>query len=111
MYIILYIIPLQVAGEVPSVNLDTLLILIKAQVTPIWRKFGDAVKIDKNVLDSFAKNCSSEDCTVETLDYWLRNCTKRPTWSDVAQALNAIGLPQLEFEINKISTTGCALIL
>ena len=73
---------------------------------PIWRKFGEAVKIDKNVLDNFAKNCSPEECIVEMLDYWLRNCTKQPTWNDVAKTLNAIGLPQLAFEIDKISTTG-----
>ena len=78
-------------------------------MTPIWRKFGEAVKIDKNVLDSFAKNCSPNECIVETLDYWLRNCTKQPTWRDVAITLNSIGLPQLAFEIDKISTTGIAL--
>ena len=73
---------------------------------PIWRKFGKAVKIDKNMLDNFAKNCSPEECIVEMLDYWLRNCTRQPTWNDVAKTLNIIGLHKLAIEIDKISTTG-----
>ena len=100
--ITLFTLQLAVGHEIPSINLDNLLIQIRVQVTPKWCNFGEAVGIDKNVLDNFAKHCSPEECVVEMLDYWLRSCTKQPTWNDVAKILDAIGLPQLAF---KVSTT------
>ena len=82
-----------------NVNLDNLLFQLRPKVTPAWYQFGEAAGVEKEVLDKFAKHCSLDDCVVETLDYWLRQREKPPTWSDVAEILRAIKLPQLALEI------------
>ena len=89
-----------------SVNLDNVLIQLRPQVTSKWHRFGEAVGIDNEVLDSCAKTCSPEDCIVEMLDYWLRNHLKKPTWRDIAEALKAINLPQLALDIEMVYSTG-----
>ena len=77
-----------------SLNLDTLLIKIRTQVTPRWYEFGRAVGIAKEVLNSY-RSYPPEECIVEMLDYWLRNCDVEPCWEDVANALRKIKLYQL----------------
>ena len=93
------------------VNLDNVLLQLRPQVTRKWRQFGEAVGIEKEVLDSCAKTCSSspEDCIVEMLDYWLRNSLVKPTWKDIARALKAINLPQLAHGIETVYSTGITL--
>ena len=88
-----------------TLNLDTLLIQIKAQVTPKWYQLGVALKINKEILDKFCE-CSDEESIVEVLDYWLRNSSSKPTWRAVAKALNEIELHELEERILKIYKTG-----
>jgi hypothetical protein len=75
-------------------------------VTPKWYQFGEAAGIHTDVLDSFAKQCSPEDCIMEMLDYWLRKHVTQPTWTDVANVLKHINLPQLASEIERIEITG-----
>ena len=76
----------------------------------MWRQFGEAVGIEEEVLDSFAKTCSPEDCIVEMLDYWLRNTLKKTTWRDIATALKVINLPQLANDIEMVYSTGIVII-
>lgn len=89
-----------------SVNLDNLLIQLRSQVSPKWYLFGEAVGIQKEVLDNFAKYCSPDECIVEMFDYWLRNHTGQPTWREIANALNVIKLHELAVEIKNVYTTG-----
>ena len=89
-----------------NVNLDNLLIQLRAQVTPKWYQFGEAVGIQKEVLDNCAKNCSPEECIVEMFDYWLRTSKEQPTWREVAKTLNLINLKELAVDIDKVYTTG-----
>ena len=89
-----------------SVNLDNLLIQLRSQITPKWYQFGEAVGIEKEVLDNYAKQCFPEDCIVEMLDYWLRHCKERPTWKDVAKVLKEVNLQKLALDIENIYTTG-----
>jgi hypothetical protein len=90
------------------VNLDNVLIQLRPQVTCKWHQFGEAVGIQKEVLDSCAKTClsSPEDCIVEMLDYWLRNSVVKPTWKDIAQGLKEINLPRLAHDIEMVYSTG-----
>ena len=69
-----------------SVNLDSLLIQLRSQVTPKWYEFGEAAGVEREVLEKFAKQCFPEDCIVEMFDYWLR-ISDKPTWRDVAKII------------------------
>ena len=89
-----------------ELNLDGLLIQLQPQVAQKWYEFGEAAGIPKGVLNNYAKHCSPNDCIVETLDYWLRNCKEQQTWRDVAQVLRKINLQQLARDIEAVYTTG-----
>ena len=93
-------------GDYLDVSLDTLLLLLRVQVSPKWREFGEAVGTDDMVLDSIASTCSPENYFAELLDYWLKYYDGRPTWSDVAEALYDIDLPKLAQEIEHVYETG-----
>ena len=88
------------------VNLDSLLIQLKPQVSSKWYQFGIAAGIEREVLDKFTQQCSPEDCIIEMLDYWLRKQTTLPTWKDVAKILKEIKLPQLALSIERAYVTG-----
>ena len=87
-------------------NLDTLLIQLKAEVTPKWYQFGEAVGMDKKTLNKYWEYPDSQ-CIIEVLDFWLRNHTGQPTWREVAEILRGIqGLTQLAFDIDRVYETG-----
>ena len=73
--------------DIPSVNLDNLLIQLRPQVATDWYQFGQAAGIEIDILKGFSRNCSPDECIVEILDYWLRNSTEILTWMDVIGAL------------------------
>ncbi|MCG8623799.1 MAG: hypothetical protein MJE68_17630 [Proteobacteria bacterium] len=85
--------------DILEVTLDTLLVLLREQVGPMWREFGEAIDIDDVVLDSIMKSTFANDCIVEVLDYWLKYNDQKPTWNDVAEALHDIGLKKLALDI------------
>ena len=84
-------------------NLDTLLIQLRSQVTPKWYEFGQAVGINNTILDR-CLGYPPEECVVEVLDNWLR--TSKRTWKDVAKGLSTIGLNTLAGNILKVYDTG-----
>lgn len=86
-----------------SLNLDTLLLQISSQVTPVWYKFGQVIGVSKEILDK-CLDYPAEECVVEVVDHWLR--TRKCTWKDVAEGLNATGLQCLADDILKVYTTG-----
>ena len=88
-----------------TLNLDTLLIHIRSQVTPKWYQFGVAVGINKEVLHELS-NLPPEECIVEMLDLWLRTRETPATWRDVADVLKQIGLYLLAEKILKIYKFG-----
>ena len=92
--------------DIPSVNLDSLLIQLRPQVATDWYQFGQAAGIEIDILKGFSRNCSPDECIVETLDYWLRNSTKTLTWMDVTGVLKLIKHSQLASDIEKVYTTG-----
>ncbi len=88
-----------------GLNLDTLLIQIKAAATPMWHQLGEALGIDKESLDRYSSH-PPEESIIEMLDQWLRGGPQRRTWRDVADALKKIGLEQLASDIEKVYETG-----
>jgi hypothetical protein len=88
-----------------SLNLDTLLIQIKAAATPLWYQLGEVLGIDKESLDRYSSH-PPEESIIEMLDQWLRSGPQRRTWRDVAEALKKIGLEQLASDIEKVYETG-----
>ena len=96
-----------VIGDLTSINLDNLLIQLRPEVSlKKWYPFGIAAGISSDVLDSYAKSCSPEDCIMEMLDYWLRNEKSKPTWRDIADILKSIGLQKLACDIEMVYSTG-----
>ena len=93
-------------GDNVIVTLDTLLTLLREQVSPKWREFGEALGIDDMVLDSIASTSSP---FVELLDYWLKYYDGIPTWSVVAKALRDIDLQKLARDIEHVQETGKSL--
>ena len=86
-------------------DLDTLLIQIRDQVTPRWYQFGIAVGINGETLDQLS-SFTPEECIVEMLDLWLRTNETAVTWRDVANALKDTGLYLLAEKIMKVYKTG-----
>ena len=84
-------------------NLDTLLIQVRDQVTPLWYEFGVAAGVPIDTLNK-CLNCTPEESIVEVLDYWLRQSKK--TWRDVACILNEIHIQELAETILKVYDTG-----
>ena len=71
-----------------------------------------AVGIEETVLDELklrANTNSVNDYLRKMLDYWLRNTTPEPRWTDVATALKKINLAQLALHIEKINGKGMYL--
>ena len=57
--------------------LDSLLIQQQSEITPKWYQFGEAIGIEKKVVDKY-KHYSPEQSIVEILDNWLRNHAEQP---------------------------------
>ena len=84
-------------------NLNTLLIQVRCQVTPLWYEFGVAAGVSMDTLNK-CLNCTPEESIVEVLDYWLRQGKK--TWQDVARVLSKIHLQELAEKILEVYDTG-----
>ena len=103
-------VPLLVILIDKTLNLDTLLIQIRHEVTPKWYQFGLAIGINKETLDEFS-NFTPEECIVEISDLWLRTSVTTLTWRDVADALKGTGCHGLAEKILKVYKTGEAIKL
>ena len=90
-------------------DLDSLLIQVRQQVTPKWKEFGLAAGIKSDLLEKYS-SYPPEECIVEVLDHWLRNyqapTKSKPTWRDVADVLKAMELHQLADSILSVYETG-----
>ena len=88
-----------------ALNLDTLLIQIKAAATSRWYQLGEALGNNKESLDRYSSH-PPEESIIEMLDQWLRNGSRKQTWRDIADALKKIGLEQLANDVEKVYETG-----
>lgn len=84
-----------------SLSLDCLVIQVGSQIIPKWYQFGLAVGIARETLDEFS-SYPPEECAVKILDYWFKNSFNKPTWKDVAKALNDVDLHQVAVELDKL---------
>lgn len=73
-------------------DLDNLLNQIGSEVASKWYQLGIAVGISEEMLDE-CSNHTPQEAVVEVLDYWIRN--HKPSWENVAEALNEIGFHEL----------------
>ena len=64
-----------------------------------WRDFGEAVEIEKVVLDDIA---TKDHCVSRMLEYWLRHETEELTWNDVGEVLRKIDCVQAARDIERI---------
>ena len=103
--IIIWIITIDLVHADDSLNLDSLLIQIKPEVTSKWHPFGQALGVDNKLLDTYLPY-PPEQNIIEVCDNWLRNHTGKPTWKEVAEALKRISFQQLAFDIEKVYETG-----
>ena len=79
------------------------------EVIPSWLPYAQALGVSEEVLKEVqGMKMGDYDKLVEILDYWFRTFPKgtKPTWKDVAMALQEVGFKQLSADIMKVYTTG-----
>ena len=72
-----------------SLDLESLLAKLQGRVSTQWFQFGLAIGIPKEVLEQL-RGYPIEQCLIELLDYWLRYHPDRPTWKELADAIEDI---------------------
>ena len=87
-----------------NLNLDNLLIQLRAHVTPKWHEFGVAIGVPEELLDQYS-SYPADERLIEVLNYWL-NDHQNPTWRDVAKVLRDIELNELAEGIVSVYETG-----
>ncbi len=71
-------------------TLDNILYQLKP-VEDYWYEFGLGLEISLEALQEMASMCpTAGQRMVEMVDWWLRNHTGRPTWTEIANALRKI---------------------
>ena len=86
------------------VDLDSLLIVLKEELTPKWYEFGLVVGVPQELMDSYS-GYPSDQCLTEVLDYWLRHHAGTMKWAEVANALKAVELNQLAEKVQLLSSS------
>ena len=81
-----------------NLNLDSLLIQLRDEVTPKWHEFGVAVGVPQYLLDQYS-NYPAGERLIQVFNYWLKN-HHHPTWRDVAELLHDIELHELADSIS-----------
>ena len=87
-----------------SLNLDSLLIQLRVQVTHKWHQFGTAIGMPEDLLQQYS-SYPADERLIEVLNYWLNNHQNR-TWRDVAKVLCDIELSDLAEGIMNVYETG-----
>lgn len=90
-----------------SLNLDSLLIQLRFQVTPKCHEFGTAIGVPEELLQNYS-SYPADEYLIEILNYWLNNHHNR-AWRDVAKVLHDIELHELAEGIMNVYETGIIL--
>ena len=85
-------------------DLNSLLIQLKPQVTQKWKEFANVVGLSNMIRE--LSRYSAEECIVEICDQWLKSHPTKPTWRDVANVVKEIGLDQLSEGLLMAYNTG-----
>jgi hypothetical protein len=87
-----------------SLNLDSLLIQLRVQVTPKWHQFGTAIGVPEELLQQYS-SYPADERVIEVLKYLLSN-HYNPTWRDIAKLLHDTELHELAESIMNAYETG-----
>ncbi|CAI8021281.1 Leucine-rich repeat and fibronectin type-III domain-containing protein 5, partial [Geodia barretti] len=88
-----------------KVSLDQILIQLR-EVTPHWRRLGEAVGVHR--LDEISEYVGSEyEAMVEVVDGWLANLhPNKPTWREIADVVDTIGHHDLAHSLRQVYISG-----
>ncbi|CAI8046613.1 Leucine-rich repeat and fibronectin type-III domain-containing protein 5 [Geodia barretti] len=88
-----------------KVSLDQILIQLR-EVTPHWRRLGEAVGVQR--LDEISEYVGSEsEAMVEVVDGWLANLhPNKPTWREIADVVDSIGHHDLAHSLRQVYVSG-----
>ena len=84
-----------------TLNLDSLLLKLRDKVKAEWYQFGEAIGVPKEYLEKL-EGLSEEGCLVKLLEFWLSYHPDRPTWKELADALEYIRDYQLANNLKKV---------
>ena len=87
-----------------NLNLDSLLIQLRVQVTPKWHEFGTVIGMPGDLLDQYS-SYPPDERLIEVFKCWL-NSHQSPAWRDVAKVLRDIELNELAEGIMNVYETG-----
>ena len=90
-----------------NLNLDNLLIQLRAEVTPKWHEFGVVIGVPRHLLDQYS-SYPADERLIEVLNYWLNN-HQNPMWRDMAKVLHEIELNELAEGVMNVYETGTKL--
>ncbi|XP_064400886.1 uncharacterized protein LOC135347001 isoform X2 [Halichondria panicea] len=73
-----------------------------------WRELAETVRLPETMIEQIEDSCgiNHSGCLTEVIDQWMRNCSGRPTWRELAGHLHNIGEEQLSQELLNIYNTG-----
>ncbi|XP_064402239.1 uncharacterized protein LOC135347988 [Halichondria panicea] len=73
-----------------------------------WRELAETMRLPKTMIEQIEDSCGVNHggCLTEVIDQWMRGCSGRPTWRELAGHLHNIGEEQLAKELINIYETG-----
>ena len=88
-------------------NLDQVLIQLRP-VHSKWKEIAQALRVPitfiEQLEEAFSMDASSR--MTEITDHWMRECSGKPTWRELADALKTIGEVKLAQQFMQIYETG-----
>ena len=98
--------PLAAAAD-KLLNLDQVLI----QLRPVhikWKEIAQALRVPVTFIEQLEDATSLDETSkmTEIPDYWKRECSGKPTWRELAEALKTIREVQLAQQLMQIYETG-----
>ena len=91
-------------------NLDVVLMQLHS-LKGCWHQLGMALGVASTTLNDIASQCGSqEECMVEMIDAWLRGHRDKPTWRELARALEKINQSALSKAIKQVYITGIYIL-
>ncbi|XP_064406172.1 uncharacterized protein LOC135351151 isoform X2 [Halichondria panicea] len=88
-------------------NLDQSLLQLKT-VQIKWKEIGFALSIPTAHIEQVEERCKDNSSAglKEMIDFWMRNCSGRPTWIVLANALKLVGEEELARQFLEVYETG-----
>ncbi|XP_064402132.1 uncharacterized protein LOC135347907 isoform X5 [Halichondria panicea] len=105
------ILPTASAPALPDVDklldIDQALVQIRSMQHK-WRELAETMRVPETMIEQIEDSCGINHggCLTEVIDQWMRSCSGRPTWRELAGHLHNIGEEQLSQELMTIYDTG-----